>query len=67
MSKKQERQLLLQQIEETLTLYCNGCFLHSHHKKDFGRTYAHQYCLSSCTIGEELKSFGEKLNYVTDS
>ncbi|WP_081707555.1 zinc-finger domain-containing protein [Bacillus massiliigorillae] len=62
MNRKQERKIVLQQIEETLTLYCNGCFLYNHHKKDYGRTYAHKYCLSSCTVGERLKDFGQKLN-----
>ncbi|MGM9923151.1 MAG: zinc-finger domain-containing protein [Bacillus sp. (in: firmicutes)] len=62
MNGKKQRTQLLQQIETTLTEYCEGCFLHSHHRKEFSRTYAHQYCLSSCIIGERLKQYGEKLN-----
>lgn len=61
MTKNLERKLLLQQVEQTLDTYCSGCFLYHTHKKEFSRAYAHQFCLSSCTIGEQLRVIGEKL------
>lgn len=61
MTNKFERRWLLKQVEETLNT-CSGCFLYTLHKRECGRTNAHSYCLSSCTVGEQLKRLGEKLN-----
>ena len=62
MTNKFERKWLLTQVEETLNI-CSGCFLYTLHKQECGRTNAHSYCLSACTVGEQLKQLGEKLNY----
>ena len=61
MIKNLERKLLLQQVEQTLNT-CSGCFLYVHHKREWGRTNAHSYCLSSCTVGQQLKILGDRLN-----
>lgn len=52
---------VLDEIDKNLQTYCFGCFLYSHHKKDGGRTQAHQFCLSQCTVGKQLKELGDKL------
>jgi len=62
MSKKERRKQLLDKVDQTLQAYCDGCFLYSTHKKELGRTYAHKFCLSHCTIGQQLKDVGKQLN-----
>ncbi|MBR8645832.1 zinc-finger domain-containing protein [[Brevibacterium] frigoritolerans] len=37
-------------------------FLRKHFRKEKGRTYAHQFCISECTVGEKLKQLGSELS-----
>ncbi|MDQ0155143.1 zinc-finger domain-containing protein [Robertmurraya andreesenii] len=55
------RKEILQEVEELLSGYCNGCFLYKYHKLERGRTYAHRFCISECTIGEKIRDFGHRL------
>ena len=61
MDRKESRQSVLNEVERTLEQYCSGCFLYSHNRKERGRAGAHKFCLSSCTVGEKLRQFGEQL------
>ena len=49
--------------KKLLNNYCNGCFLYKQNRKDKGRTYAHRFCISHCTVGEKIRQCGEKLNH----
>lgn len=62
MTSNKERLMILGQLDQTLQTYCSGCFLYTQNKKDSGRSYAHQFCLSSCTVGAHLRIYGDKLN-----
>ncbi|MBM4762057.1 zinc-finger domain-containing protein [Bacillus sp. B15-48] len=53
---------ILSQVEELLCTYCKGCFLKKQHKKDFGKRYAHRFCITKCTVGEKIKACGEGLS-----
>ncbi|MCM3588746.1 zinc-finger domain-containing protein [Mesobacillus maritimus] len=44
-----------------MNTYCNECFLKKQLKKDYGKRYAHQFCINNCTVGEQIKVCGEKL------
>ncbi|MEQ2528586.1 zinc-finger domain-containing protein [Robertmurraya yapensis] len=55
------RKQVLMEVEEMLNSYCKGCFLHKYHKKEIGRTYAHKFCISQCTVGQKIKMIGDKL------
>ncbi|MFE8702153.1 zinc-finger domain-containing protein [Cytobacillus sp. FJAT-54145] len=55
------RRQILQEVEELMTSYCKGCFLHKLHKDEKGRRYAHRFCINKCTVGEKIKNYGEKL------
>ncbi|MBM7654853.1 zinc-finger domain-containing protein [Neobacillus cucumis] len=61
MMKPSVRKELLSQVEELINHYCNGCFLHEHLKKSGGRRAAHRFCITHCTVGEQLQNYGEKL------
>ncbi|NRD80508.1 zinc-finger domain-containing protein [Bacillus sp. BRMEA1] len=56
------RRELLSQMELVMKQYCEGCFLHQHLKKEGGRRKAHRFCITQCTVGEQLKEYGKKLN-----
>ncbi|MBT2699341.1 zinc-finger domain-containing protein [Bacillus sp. ISL-40] len=56
-----KRQLLVH-VESLMVQYCEGCFLHQHLKKEGGRRAAHRFCISKCTVGEQLQVYGKKLS-----
>ncbi len=56
------RKEILQDIEKTLMTYCQGCFLKKHFRTEYGATHAHRFCISQCTVGEQLKLYGDRLN-----
>lgn len=45
-----------------LTTYCEGCFVRTQIRKDEGKTAAHRFCISNCTIGTQLQFLGNELN-----
>ncbi|MCM3766634.1 zinc-finger domain-containing protein [Neobacillus niacini] len=55
------RKELFTQVERLMNQYCEGCFLHRQIKKDQGRRTAHRFCITQCTIGEEIQHYGKKL------
>ncbi|MDQ6599391.1 zinc-finger domain-containing protein [Bacillus salipaludis] len=60
--KGSARKEVLTHVETLMAQYCEGCFLHRQLIKDGGRRRAHQFCISQCTIGEQIKEFGKKLS-----
>jgi len=60
--KEINRRELLSHVESLMAQYCEGCFLHQHMKKEGGRRAAHRFCISQCTVGEQLQEFGKKLS-----
>ena len=52
-----KRKQIYEELEEILS-FCEGCFLQKYFRKQKGRTFAHQFCLSQCTVGEKLKQLG---------
>ncbi|GIN60828.1 hypothetical protein J27TS8_08210 [Robertmurraya siralis] len=56
-----KRKDVLIEVEELLSSYCKDCFLHKYHKKEIGRTYAHRFCITQCTVGEKIKTVGKQL------
>lgn len=57
-----DRKGIFREVEEILNQYCNGCFLYRQNRKDKGRTYAHKFCITSCTVGEKIRQCGDKLD-----
>lgn len=52
---------IIKNIDYLLNTYCNGCFVRTHLRKEKGKTSAHDFCIHFCTVGEEIKRFGDKL------
>jgi hypothetical protein len=52
----------MEKIESLMAEYCDGCFLSTHLKEESGRRFAHRFCISQCTVGNEMKEYGKKLS-----
>ncbi|WP_110927677.1 zinc-finger domain-containing protein [Bacillus massiliglaciei] len=57
----EDRRRVFKEVEEVLDHYCQGCFVKKHFRKEKGKTYAHQFCISECTVGAKLKELGNAL------
>ena len=53
---------IINEIDEMLNTYCEGCFVKAQLRKDEGKTAAHRFCISNCTIGTQLQFLGNELN-----
>lgn len=62
MDKKSAKKAAFLKVDYILTSYCDGCFLHKQLVEDLGRTHAHRFCISECTVGDQLKKIGNGLN-----
>ncbi|WP_420849628.1 zinc-finger domain-containing protein [Peribacillus tepidiphilus] len=58
---RMKRKEIFNEVEEVLSSYCKDCFVYSHFRKEFGRAYAHKFCITKCTVGEKLQQIGSKL------
>lgn len=57
-----DKTVVMTEIDMILDKYCDGCFLKRQLAKDKGKTAAHRFCISGCTIGDQLKFLGEEMN-----
>lgn len=58
---------VINDINQLLDLYCEGCFAKKQLIKERGKTGAHQFCISECTIGEQLQFLGKEINKIGTS
>lgn len=56
-----ERKKYFDEVEDIFSFDCKDCFVYKHFKKEKGKRFAHKFCISECTVGEKLKSIGNKL------
>lgn len=57
-----EKKQVLEKITELMDTYCVDCLLKKHFRKEYGKTFAHSFCINQCTVGEKIKKIGEKLS-----
>ncbi|GAA0348166.1 zinc-finger domain-containing protein [Bacillus carboniphilus] len=55
------RKVIFEELEEIMTTYCEGCFVYKTLRKEKGKTFAHRFCISKCTVGEKIQKYGKKL------
>lgn len=55
---------IINEIDDMLSTYCEGCFVKAQLRKDGGKTAAHRFCISECTVGTQLKFLGQELNKI---
>ncbi|KPL59836.1 zinc-finger domain-containing protein [Rossellomorea vietnamensis] len=56
------RKEVVDKVDELIDTYCKDCFLKAHFRKEYGKTYAHRFCIGQCTIGEQIRHYGKCLN-----
>lgn len=54
--------IVMNEIDEILDIYCDGCFLKRQLSKEKGKTTAHKFCITNCSVGGQLKLLGEQMN-----
>lgn len=52
---------VMKDIDELHDTYCGDCLVIKQLRKDRGKTKAHRFCITSCTVGEQLQFLGEEL------
>ncbi|MCM2604946.1 zinc-finger domain-containing protein [Rossellomorea marisflavi] len=56
-----DRKQLIDKVDELSDAYCKGCLLKAHFRKEYGKTHAHRFCIEECTVGREIRRYGERL------
>ena len=56
-----DKKMIFKELTELHDEYCKDCFIKKQFRKEFGKTYAHSFCINKCTVGEKLKQFGDVL------
>ncbi|EDL63600.1 zinc-finger domain-containing protein [Bacillus sp. SG-1] len=56
-----ERIQVIGKLDEILGTYCEGCLLKAHFRKEYGKNYAHRFCIEKCTVGQKVKELGRHL------
>ncbi len=59
-----DKTIVMYEINEILDTYCEGCFLKQQLSKDKGKTGSHKFCITACTIGEQLQFLGSEMNKI---
>lgn len=59
-----DKTIVMSDINQILDSYCEGCFLKKQLAKDNGKTNAHKFCISGCTVGEQLRFLGNEMNKI---
>ncbi|WP_301109811.1 zinc-finger domain-containing protein [Sporosarcina sp.] len=54
--------MVMKDINQLLDIYCEGCYVKKQLIKERGKTGAHQFCISECTVGEQLQFLGNEIN-----
>ncbi|ARD49500.1 hypothetical protein SporoP37_16075 [Sporosarcina sp. P37] len=57
--------LVMKEINQLLDIYCEGCYVKKQLTKERGKTGAHQFCISDCTIGDQLQFLGREINKIS--
>jgi len=60
-----DKKSVMDEIDNIIDAYCEGCFLKSQLVKDKGKATAHRFCITGCTVGDQLRFLGDQLNRIT--
>ena len=52
---------IMNEIDHLLQTYCDGCLVKAQLRRERGKTNAHHFCIKDCTVGDEIKEFGQRL------
>lgn len=60
-SQNMNRSEVIKEIDHLLKEYCDDCLLKVHFRKEYSKTYAHNFCIKQCTVGEIIQRKGSLL------
>lgn len=60
-----ERLTIMQEIDNVMDHYCEGCLVKKAINHDRGKTAAHRFCIETCTVGDQLRFLGNEMNKMT--
>jgi len=60
-----DKAIIMNDINGILDTYCEDCFLKTQLSKDKGKSGSHKFCITTCTIGEQLQFLGQEMNKIT--
>lgn len=55
---------VMKEINQLLDIYCEGCYVKKQLLKERGKTGAHQFCISECSVGDQLQFLGREINKI---
>ncbi|MCL6796535.1 zinc-finger domain-containing protein [Bacillus altitudinis] len=56
-----DKKTAVKELTDLQDTYCSDCLIKKHFRKEFGKTYAHSFCIQQCTVGEKIKQYGNEL------
>ncbi|XXM74243.1 zinc-finger domain-containing protein [Lysinibacillus sphaericus] len=56
-----DRRQAVDKVDELIDTYCRDCLLKAYFRKESGKARAHRFCIKECTVGQEIRHYGEKL------
>jgi Zinc-finger len=56
-----KRKKLFYSVDTLLTTYCKGCLIYKHLKNEKGKCSAHKFCITQCTVGDQIQELGKKI------
>jgi len=58
------KSIIINEIDQVISIYCDGCVLKKQLTNIIGKTASHQICISNCPIGEQLQFLGGEMNKI---
>ncbi|MEH7202036.1 zinc-finger domain-containing protein [Bacillus safensis] len=56
-----DKKTAVQELTYLQDTYCSDCLIKKHFRKEYGKKYAHSFCIQQCTVGEKIKEYGQTL------
>ncbi|NQD64560.1 zinc-finger domain-containing protein [Bacillus haikouensis] len=56
-----DRKQVVNKVDELIDTYCRDCLLKAYFRKESGKAKAHRFCIEECTVGEQIKIYGDQL------
>lgn len=56
------KSIVIQEIDALTDSYCTGCFVKRAHREERGKTGAHRFCITQCSVGKQLQFLGREMN-----
>ncbi|PID00516.1 MULTISPECIES: zinc-finger domain-containing protein [unclassified Sporosarcina] len=60
-----DKVVVMKEINQLLDIYCEGCYVKKQLTSERGKTGAHQFCISDCTVGDQLQFLGREINKIS--